>query len=706
MSGSGIKKTIIISSSILFILILLHLIGVYIFAGGHYEGVKGGSISIGIVDTTPNPLNPFEYGKDDSTDLVYRFLFRGLVRYDIGSWVYTGDLTSCDLTDMTIIRCTLKDDAVWSDATRIKTDDIVSSIDMFRKRAPNKDIRRFLETVTVTKNGDTVELRSTQRSPHMIDILTYPIIRSDIIEKTRSGSIDKQNYVTSGPYIFSEIVTDKEYGFDRITLVRNEKWRKSTWLDKIHFKFFKDLPSLERSTETLTIIIPPIKNEKLEIGPRFREYLYTNYEYFSVFLNTKSMSKILRNSLHWQIWTYFSENIIDDHKRVNSIFASGGALLPTENLKWFPDILRELGYSKKSEMISKLQQSTTTVSGEVVYIPAKYWTNKANATTLFISDPITELLLTGNIPSNTISVNINGYTLKEFIPGNTTFTYKVNTLSGTLLPWKNIYTLTLQQKEWKTDTESLIVYLTSDISKMTEYKKQVQEDYNKTQNTAALIASRERTKEEKLKQLQTLRDEYYYNDKNEVFTIKIGYVVGPQSTETYANSINEALLLLGVKTELLPYGTKEIQAMIVSGKHVYDLLVIGVSIEGSISGIGQLFTINESKQGGVNFSNVENKTLDSLFMELRGTTEASKLGKIEQSIAKIMNTESFFVPISSPYHRIWVDRNIKGMPSVEIIPDIASFVGIFVGTSIKENYIRNTTNKDISGFLTWIISKL
>lgn len=85
MSGSGIKKTIIISSSILFILILLHLIGVYIFAGGHYEGVKGGSISIGIVDTTPNPLNPFEYGKDDSTDLVYRFLFRGLVRYDIGS---------------------------------------------------------------------------------------------------------------------------------------------------------------------------------------------------------------------------------------------------------------------------------------------------------------------------------------------------------------------------------------------------------------------------------------------------------------------------------------------------------------------------------------------------------------------------------------------------------------------------------------------
>jgi hypothetical protein len=105
--------------------------------------------------------------------------------------------------------------------------------------------------------------------------------------------------------------------------VRNEKWAQSTWLDKIHFKFFRDLPSLERSTETLTIVIPPVKNEKIDIGPRFREYLYTNYEYFSVFFNSKSMSRVLRNSIHWQIGTSLSGNIIDDHLRTDSIFLSG-----------------------------------------------------------------------------------------------------------------------------------------------------------------------------------------------------------------------------------------------------------------------------------------------------------------------------------------------------------------------------------------------
>ena len=164
MFGSGKQKIITTGSSILLVIITLHLIGVYIFVWGHYEWVKWGSISIGIVDTAPNPMNPFQYGKDSSTDLVYRFLFRGLVRYDITTNVYNGDLTNCDLADMSHIQCTLRDDAVWSDGTRIKSDDIIASFDTFRKSAPNSEIRLFLESVTITKNGDIIDIKSTQKS--------------------------------------------------------------------------------------------------------------------------------------------------------------------------------------------------------------------------------------------------------------------------------------------------------------------------------------------------------------------------------------------------------------------------------------------------------------------------------------------------------------------------------------------------------------
>lgn len=94
-----------------------------------------------------------------------------------------------------------------------------------------------------------------------------------------------------------------------------------------------------------------------------------------------------------------------------------------------------------------MELSSTTVSGEAVYETTKYWSNKANVTTLFVSDPTKEIILSGTIPANTVSVSINGYTLQEFTPGNTTFAYKVTTASGTLIDGRNIYTLTLGQAE-------------------------------------------------------------------------------------------------------------------------------------------------------------------------------------------------------------------------------------------------------------------
>lgn len=268
-------------------------------------------------------MNPFQYGTNHNSDLLYRFLFRGLIKYNISTGIYQGDLTSCDISNISKVICTMRDDAVWSDGTRVKTEDIIASIEAFKQNTSQEEMRSFLETVKVVKNGDNIEIQSTQKSPHMVEILTYPIVKTEVINLIKSGAINEKNYITSGPYILGESILDKEYGFNRITLLRNEKYSQSTWLDKIHFKFFRDLSSLERSAETLTMVIPPAKNEKIDIGPRFREYIYTNYEYFSVFFNTKTLGRILRNSIHWQIGTSFSGNIAEDHKRIDTLFPTG-----------------------------------------------------------------------------------------------------------------------------------------------------------------------------------------------------------------------------------------------------------------------------------------------------------------------------------------------------------------------------------------------
>ena len=171
-------------------------------------------------------MNPFQYGKDSSVDFVYRFLFRGLIRYDIRSEVYTGDLASCDIADVAFVKCRLNTDAVWSDGTKVQLDDVIQSIKTFAKSSPSGEIRSFLAGVTINANKDVIEIKSNTKSPQMIEILTYPIVRTDVIELIRSGRIGTNTYVTSGPFILGEIEEkDKTYGFDRITLFRNDKWK-------------------------------------------------------------------------------------------------------------------------------------------------------------------------------------------------------------------------------------------------------------------------------------------------------------------------------------------------------------------------------------------------------------------------------------------------------------------------------------------------
>ncbi len=48
------------------------------------------------------------------------------------------------------------------------------------------------------------------------------------------------------------------------------------------------------------------------------------------------------------------------------------------------------------------------------------------------------MLISGKVPAGIKSVSINGYTLKEFNPGGTRFSYKIRRDIGTLLEGKNI----------------------------------------------------------------------------------------------------------------------------------------------------------------------------------------------------------------------------------------------------------------------------
>jgi len=82
----------------------------------------------------------------------------------------------------------------------------------------------FLKNVSfVSKGTNTIEITAKEKNSLILDLLTYPIVRSDMLERIKTGRISPEGYITSGPYKLSETAKDEEHGYDRITIERDEK---------------------------------------------------------------------------------------------------------------------------------------------------------------------------------------------------------------------------------------------------------------------------------------------------------------------------------------------------------------------------------------------------------------------------------------------------------------------------------------------------
>jgi hypothetical protein len=70
-----------------------------------------------------------------------------------------------------------------------------------------------------------------------------------------------------------------------------------------------------------------------------------------------------------------------------------------------------------------------------------------------------------------------------------------------------------------------------------------------------------------------------------------------------------------------------------------------------------------------------------------------------------MEKESFFLPLSSPIHTLYVDRNLKWVITLDTFSDITTLSEVLKHVSIKDIYSVNTDGKGIFRFLGWIFSK-
>jgi ABC-type transport system substrate-binding protein len=656
-----------------------------------------------MIADTPDMMQPLTYGKNPADAIVYRFLYRGLIRYSPEDNTAREDLAQCDISHIEKIVCTLKSGSKWSDNTLIKDEDVITTFQAFAATGSDQALRAtFRDTRIVAENG-TIVLYNPDRDTKVLELLTYPILRSDMIDQIRTNRLSTGSYITSGQYMFSEQTKDAEYGNDRITLVRNPNTSGNVaWFDKIHFKFFTSQSALENAEDTIGMIVPPPRNEKLTLSDRFRPYTYSTHEYFSVFFQTDRVSKSLRNMLHWQIGTSISGAIGPDHKASSNIFGNAEPLLPRGNIGNFTDTMKKNGYMKRDDWVRTIDEIPTTLTGNIVYDKPRFFSNKEESNVLFVQSASGWILLSGVFDASVESVIINGYQLKEFAVGNKKFSYRVSAEDGTIQEGKNTYLLEGKTStKWTATGEILTIYYSSDKDKLAIYKKEIDNEYTARNNTPALLAERERAKEEKKKTALALDPLYYYNKDNKPFKLKVAYITGPQSTESYATAIEKTLKNLSIMTELTPLDPKALQGMITSGQKDYDILIAWVSAGETISGIGQLFASNQAGKG-VNFSNIESEKLDTLFATLRSATTPTDIEKIHQGILTIMETESFFLPISSPVHVFYTDRNLKWVRTIPVISGPTAIYDIIEFASIRDAYVFDMANKSFAGFFGWI----
>ncbi len=110
MSYTRSRKFLLLFSSIGVVLLFLHLIFVYLYEGGKHVGEVGGSVKIGLVGKTPVIPNPLEYDLGSLyNDIILRFLFRSMIRYNPVTMKYEGDIANCDIRNLSDVTCTLKE---------------------------------------------------------------------------------------------------------------------------------------------------------------------------------------------------------------------------------------------------------------------------------------------------------------------------------------------------------------------------------------------------------------------------------------------------------------------------------------------------------------------------------------------------------------------------------------------------------------------
>jgi|GEM_PF-927620 len=232
---SEIKKYLLFLVGFFCLIIAAHIVLLYLYHDAQKYPLPGGTINIGMAGKTPD-LNILHFDtkiENDPNDTVLRFVYRGLLRFSPTDKKIIPDLATCTTDTFPVVRCTLNQNALWSDGASMKTEDILATYALFREKAVNEYTRSQLGLIEVSEDTGDVIFRFKTRDATSIEALFLPILRKKDIADDWTGTL-KEILSFSGPYVY----TTKQEKKETVFLTRNPYYTHTNrpfYFDQVRF---------------------------------------------------------------------------------------------------------------------------------------------------------------------------------------------------------------------------------------------------------------------------------------------------------------------------------------------------------------------------------------------------------------------------------------------------------------------------------------
>jgi len=719
-----LKKYLFLISILFLFTSLSHLIYTYLYENSEIVPVKWGTISEWLVWNFPS-LNPVK-NLSWNNKYIINLLYRSLLKYDLNENKIVWDIANCDISSLINIECYINDNAKWSNGEEITAEDIVSTYELIRDTNSNVVISSLLKDTKIEHKENVITFKNNKKDVNFLNIFFQPIISKEVIdnlsEENIYGNFPTTNWIYSWDFKISNISSDLSLGVSKIILDRNEN-NKDWNISKIILNIFPNINTFLKNKQSVNIF-----NDNDNIVwrsiPRLESNKYTLPQFVWLFINQNNITdKNLRNFILNKI---NSKNLVellgeDNFSEIKNPYLLEESTNKELEVKNFDSIMQSLWYSKKSKILDNIlpKKETKEYTAEVKieidennisidkfqtdskYIVKPSYVDKYN----FITKD--DILLEWNVSSNVEKIFINENELSNYKQWDSKFYYRLKETYWTIKEWENKYKIYFTENWNKVLKEEINFLFYSDRNilkkETTSFVRSlyVEEAIKEIPKEPEVV---EIDKEE-LDKLSKLDENTYYDKELNPFTLRLYYLNSERELEQTAIFIQNSLKELWIELELIPIEISTI-SKILSNKEWYDMILTWVNLWYFDFNIFPYFHSSQVKNW-YNFSNIKKTSLDILLEELKANIyNEEKTLQIQNKVISILKEEQVVKTLYTPKINLLVDKNIKNIDMIEILPNKSLRSYILNSSYIKEEKIINFEDKSILNFFKFLFKKL